>query len=159
MTTATAPILLQPTNDPRPVEYAIADGILDNFEPETLLWITIPQPDGGLHVHYRWTAGGEQLGDRIDQAAVAAGYDSADWLHLIGRHSSEHYRGRIKIMAHLLRPIEADVHHGRRAPKEKTNEVRRIITAALELSGRADNSSVPVVPRWAGVGPALLTGR
>jgi hypothetical protein len=153
-----APALLIPTGDPKPVEKAVVDSILDDFEPETFLWIVFHRPDGGAHVWYAWTVGGHPLGDKIDQAALAAGYDTADWLHITNRHRTDHHRGRVEIQAHLLRPIEADVRNGHRDSGTTRDGVRRILATAAEMAGQYRSADAPV-PRWMGVGPTLLTGK
>ncbi|MFI8085903.1 hypothetical protein ACIF6L_34575 [Kitasatospora sp. NPDC086009] len=163
MTTALAvpdALTLPPLDlDPRPAEQTFADGLADDLEPETFLWIRIRQPDGGSHVHYRWTAGGRELGDHIDQAALAAELDSSDTLYIANRHLTEHEHGEVLIQAHPLRPIQADVVAGVRAPEGERAKLRRIIQLAAEHSGRYDIAANPRVPRWFGVGPKLLTGR
>jgi hypothetical protein len=156
MTATLAPALLIPTGDPTPVEKAVVDGILDDFEPETFLWIVFHRPDGGAHVWHAWTAGGHPLGDSIDQAAIAAGYDAADWLHITGRHRTDHHRGRVEIQAHPLRPIEADVHNGLRDSGTTRDWVCRFLATAAGMAGQRRPADAPV-PRWTGVGPALLT--
>ncbi|WP_241990552.1 hypothetical protein [Streptomyces sp. AC1-42T] len=72
------PAVLTPTGNPTPVEQAVAEGIAAGFDPEMFLWINFRRPDGGVRVWYAWTAGGEPLGDRVDQLATAGGLDAAD---------------------------------------------------------------------------------
>ncbi|MFE3106793.1 hypothetical protein [Kitasatospora indigofera] len=48
--TLTAPALLVPTDDPKPVDRAVVDGIVGDYPPEKLLWIIFRRPDGGSHV-------------------------------------------------------------------------------------------------------------
>lgn len=148
-----APVVLTPTDDPTPVEKAVVDGIIGDFEPETFLWINFHRPDGGVRVWYGWTAGGAPLGDRIDGLAMAAGFDSADWFHLTNRHLQASRRGRIEIQAHVLRPILADIQAGLRAPGKQRDQLRRMVVKAAELTGQVAR---PGLPRWLGVGPALL---
>jgi hypothetical protein len=151
-----APMLLIPTGNPTPVEKAAADSIVGDFEPETFLWISFHRPDGSVRVWYAWTQGGQPLGDHIDRHAIAAGYDSSDWLHISGRHLTEHHRGRIKTQAHPLRPIEADLRNGVRAPESKRDKLRRLLDHARELNGQTRAEPTTTVPRWLGVGPTLL---
>lgn len=148
-----APVVLTPSTDPTPVEKAVVDGILGDFEPETFLWVNFHRPDGGVRVWYAWTAGGAPLGNRIDGVAMAAGFDSADWFHLTNRHLQTSSRGRINIQAHPLRPILADLQAGHRATGEERDQLRRVIVKAVELTGEVLR---PGLPRWLGVGPALL---
>ncbi|MGY0065122.1 hypothetical protein ACWY4P_54040 (plasmid) [Streptomyces sp. LZ34] len=152
-TVAPAPPLLVPTGDARPVEKAAVDGIVDGFEPETFLWIVFHRPDGGARVWYAWTDGGATLGNRVDQLALAAGLDCADWLHIGDRNCQRSTRGRIAIEAYALRPILADVLTGVRAPGDRRDKVLRFIACAAEETGQTPR---PGVPRWLGVGPTLL---
>jgi len=155
MGTAAPPsaVLLMPTDDPRPVEKAAVDGIVDGFEPETFLWIVFHRPDGGARIWYAWTAGGTDLGDRVDRMALATGLDSADWLHIGDRHCQHSTRGRIAIQAYALRPILADVQNGVRSPEERLEQLRRVVRKAAEMTGQTPHT---LTPRWLGVGPTLL---
>ncbi|NUS25011.1 MAG: hypothetical protein HOV92_12415 [Streptomyces sp.] len=148
-----SPVLLVPTDDPRPVEKAAVDGIVDGFEPETFLWIVFHRPDGGAHIWYAWTVGGTDLGDRVDRMALAAGLDSADWLHIGDRHCQHSTRGRIAIQAYALRPILADVQNGVRSPEDRRERLRRVVRKAAEMTGQTPRT---LTPRWLGVGPTLL---
>ncbi|MEU1800837.1 hypothetical protein [Streptomyces sp. NPDC019937] len=156
MTTfTTSPPTLTPTNDPAPVEHAVVDGILDDHDPETFLWIVFRRPDGGARVKYAWTDGGPDLGDRVDRLALAAGLDFADWLHIGGRHCQESTRGRIVVQAHPLRPVLADVQSGVRAPGDRRDGLLRVIACAAADTGQTPR---PGLPRWFGMGPARLMG-
>lgn len=149
------PTILTPTGDRSPVEKAAVESIADSFDPETFLWITFRRPDGGAKVWYAWTAGGELLGDRVDGLALAAGLDSADWLHLISLSCLSSTRGRIETQAHPLRPILQAVEAGTRAPAERREGLHRVLECASEMTGRP----LPFpgdLPRWVGVGPELL---
>lgn len=152
-----APALLVPTGDPKPVERAVVDGILDDFEPETFLWITFNRPDGGAHVWYAWTQGGAPLGDSTDQDALLSGYDCADWLHALARHCTEHHRGRVTIQAHALRGIQRDVSVGWRAGEAEQARLRRVLDCAADMDGQSRRPVGMPLPRWVGVGPGLLT--
>jgi hypothetical protein len=158
MTATLAPALLLPTGDPTPVEKAVVEGIVGDFDPETLLWIIFHRPDGGARVWYAWTTGGVPLGEHIDQHALAAGYDASDWLHITGRHRTDHHRGRVETQAHPLRPIEADLRNGVRAPEELRDKLRRLLDYARETNGQPPRPDA-VVPRWMGVGPTLLRAK
>ncbi|MBP5896409.1 hypothetical protein F3K35_42060 [Streptomyces sp. LBUM 1481] len=149
-----APITLTPSDDPTPVEKAVADGIADDFDPETFLWLTFHRPDGGARIWYAWTAGGPPLGDRVDQLATTTGYDAADWLHISDRHQLTSARGRVTVWAYPLRPVLADVQSGVRAPEERREGVRRILRKAGELTGQTPRT---LVPRWLGFGPSLIS--
>ncbi|MGW2116035.1 hypothetical protein [Streptomyces zhihengii] len=151
--TATSPALLVPTGDARPVEKAAVDGIMDGFEPQSFLWITFHRPDGGARVWYAWTEGGTDLGDRTDRQALAAGLDSADWFHIGDRHCQQSSRGRIAIHAYRLRPVLADVQNGVRSPEDRRDTLRRMVRIAGERTGQTPHT---LMPRWLGVGPALL---
>lgn len=151
-TTATRPLLI-PTNNPTPVEHAAVDGILNGFDPETFLWIVFHRPDGGARVWYAWTDGGQPLGNQVDDHALAAGLDCADWLHIGDRHCQQSTRGRIDIQAYALRPILTDVQAGVRSPDDRRTALRRLIDCAAEHTGQTPR---PGVPRWLGVGPTLL---
>lgn len=149
------PAVLTPTGNPTPVEQAVADGIADGFDPETFLWINFHRPDGGVRIWYAWTAGGQPLGDRIDQLATTAGLDAADWLHISDRHQQASTRGRVEIQAYPLRPVLADVQTGVRSPEERREGVRRILRKAQEITGQEPRT---LTPRWLGFGP-ILTAR
>lgn len=152
MTTATAPLLI-PTGDPTPVEKAAVDGILDGFEPESFLWIVFHRPDGGARVWYAWTEGGQPLGNQVDARALAAGLDGVDWLHIGDRHCQHTSRGRIAVQAYALRPVLADVQAGVRGPDDRRDGLLRVIACAAARTGQTPR---PGVPRWLGMGPALL---
>ncbi|WP_405008331.1 hypothetical protein OHV13_33285 [Kitasatospora purpeofusca] len=134
-------------SDPRPAERAFVDGLADDFEPETFLWISLRQPDGGARVFYRWTAGGPELGDRIDRAALAAGLDCSDNFHIANRHLTDIHRGPVRIQAHPLRPIQGDVINGVRAPESERAGIRRLIHYMALESGQDEIARTPVVPR------------
>jgi hypothetical protein len=143
---------LAPTGNPAPVEMAVVDGIAANFGPETFLWINFRRPNNSVRIRYAWTAGGQPLGDRIDQIAMAAGYDAADWLHIADRHEQTTTRGRVEIKAYPLRPVLADVQSGERGPHERRERLRRLIHLATGATGQTPDTSIP---RWLGFGPAL----
>ncbi|PNG22340.1 hypothetical protein [Streptomyces cahuitamycinicus] len=151
------PLILTPSDDPRPVERAVVDGIAGDFGPETFLWIVFNRPDGGARVWYAWTSGGHPLGDDIDRRALAAPLDAADWLHLMGKHLERRTRGRVQIDAHPLRPILADLQAGVRAPDDERVKLRRMVELAADMTGQARPADRPV--RWVGVGPDLLITR
>lgn len=154
MTLATAsPPLLIPTNDPKPVEKATVNDIVDGFEPETFLWINFHRPDGGVRIWYAWTEGGAPLGDQTDRHALAAGLDAADWLHIGDQHCEHTTHGRIAIQAYTLRPILADVQSGVRGPDDRRTSLRRILDCAAAETGQIAR---PGIPRWLGMGPTLL---
>lgn len=141
-------------DDPTPVERATVDDILSHYQPETFLWVVFHRSDGSARDWYAWTAGGQPVGDYVDRCALGSGLDAADWLHIVDRHCLHSTRGRIAIQAYPLPPILADVVGGIRGPE-------RWRTALRQLGGSmATGRQVPsaAVPRWLGVGPALLTG-
>ncbi|MER7707267.1 hypothetical protein ABTX81_30740 [Kitasatospora sp. NPDC097605] len=144
-------------NDPRPAEQAFVDDLPLLLEPELFLWISVRQPDGGARVYYRWTEGGEELGNCIDQAALAAGLDCADNFHIANRHLTDSQNGQVRIQTHRLRPIQADVTAGVRAPESERAGIRRLIHYVALEKGQEEIARNPVVPRWLGVGPALLS--
>lgn len=152
-TLAEQPPALTPTDYYAPVELAAVDSITSVTEPETWLAMTFPRPDGGVRVRWAWTAGGVELGNRIDCLALAAGLDAADNFHILDLHQRETWRGHIHIRAYPLRPILADVQDGVRSPEERRAKLRRFIDVAARQSGQ---TARPGVPRWLGVGPALL---
>ncbi|MET9973898.1 hypothetical protein ACFYOI_03720 [Streptomyces microflavus] len=154
--TATEPLTLTPNTDSAPLLNALAQSIAASHPPETWLWINFHRPDGGVNVRYAWTAGGHELGDRIDLLAVATPLDSADWLHIISEHAQTSTRGRIEIQAHPLRPILADVQASVRCPDDRRNALLRAIACAAEHTGQTPR---PGTPRWVGVGPTLLARR
>ncbi|WP_241844715.1 hypothetical protein [Kitasatospora sp. CB01950] len=123
------------------------DGITAGFPPEMFLHFVFRLPEGGARVWDAWTAGGDELGDVVDGQALAAGLDAADTFHLTARHVSDHYRGRIHIQAHPLRPIRADVLAGLRAPVNERAALLRMVALA--------GSTGTALPRWMGVGPRL----
>jgi hypothetical protein len=152
---APRPTLLAPTSDPTPVEKAAADGIASGCAPETFLCIVFHRPDGGARIWYAWTTGGQPLGDRIDQLALAAGLDATDWLHIGDRHCTHSTRGRIEIQAYPLRPVLADVQGGIRGPQERRERLRRVIACAADMTGQTPRTTTP---GWLGFGPTLLAG-
>ncbi|MFG2698840.1 hypothetical protein [Kitasatospora sp. NPDC048407] len=80
----------------------------------------------------------------VDRQALAAGLDAADTFHLTARHVSDHYLGRIHIQARPLRPIQAYVLAGLRAPENGRTALLRMVA----LAGSTDTA----LPRWMGVG-------
>lgn len=156
MTAAVAvrPLVLAPTGDARPVEKAAVDGIADGCPPETYLWIEFHRPDGGVRIWHAWTDGGQPLGERVDQLALGAGLDAADWLHIGDRHCEHSERGRIRVQAYALRPVLADVQAGERGPEERREGIRRVIRRAAEITGGRPRT---LTPRWLGFGPTLAT--
>ncbi|MEU8839981.1 hypothetical protein AB0D97_12740 [Streptomyces roseus] len=152
MSTAT---LLTPSTDTTPVEKAAVSGIADGFDPETFLWINFRRPNGGIRIWYAWTAGGTNLGDKIDGIALNLSLDGADWLHYADRNAVHSTRGAIEIQAYPLRPILADIHNGEGAPAER----RAAITRFVDLYA----AEVGVTPQpgrstWLGYGPQRVTG-
>ncbi|GFH36592.1 hypothetical protein [Streptomyces pacificus] len=152
ITTADDPTTLAPTTDRAPVELAIVSSIASTEPPETFLWITFHKPCGGATIRYEWTHGGTALGDHIDALAMAIGLDAADWMHITSEHAQTTTRGRIEIQAHPLRPILADVQAHVRCPDDRREGLHRILDKAAETTGTAPTR----IPRWVGVGPALL---
>lgn len=150
------PLLFTPSSDPAPVEQAVALSIAASFPPETYLWIECHRPDGGMQLWHAWTEGGDVLGDQVDDVAMAAGLDAADWLDLTIRHQQDSTRGRIVIKAHPLRPILADVQAGARAEDGLREAVLRCLRIAAQEAGRAPRATAP---RWLGVGPVLTARR
>ncbi|MBK3630305.1 hypothetical protein JHN59_37030 [Streptomyces sp. MBT49] len=147
---------LTPSEDRRPVELALAESILTVHEPETFLAVTFYRPDGGCRVRYAWTAGGADLGDRIDVLARGLGLDAADNFHITDLHVRTTSRGRVEIHAHPLRPILADVEAGVRSPEERRAKLREFIAIAARETGQTPRrTSFP----WLGVGPRLINQR
>ncbi|WP_328434523.1 hypothetical protein [Streptomyces sp. NBC_00425] len=155
MTTLEIPATSLTVSDDRsPVERAVMGSVLAGHEPEMYLGFCFYRPDGGARVWHSWTRGGDVLGDQVDQLALAAGMDSADWLHIGDRHCTTSHRGRIRIEAYRLRPVLADVQAGERSPEDRRAGIRRILDCAAEQTG----TTIPAgVPRWVGFGPHLLT--
>lgn len=153
--TATRTAPLTPTLDPGPVELAAAESIASTFEPETFICITFHRRDGGARLRYVWTEGGAELGNRIDREALAAGLDAADNLHITDLHVQTSHRGRIRIDAHPLRPILADVLARVCCPEDRRAALHRFLECAAHHNGQA----TPPMPRWMGVGPSLLARR
>jgi hypothetical protein len=151
--TGERPMVLAPTGDARPVEKAAVEGIADGHPPETFLWIEFHRPDGGVRIWYAWTAGGQPLGEKVDQLALGAGLDFADWLHIGDRHCEHSERGRIKVQAFALRPILADVENGERGPDERRDGLRRFLRAAAAETGQTPRLTRP---QWLGFGPTLI---
>ncbi|MEV0016624.1 hypothetical protein [Streptomyces tendae] len=144
---------LAPTGDPAPVVQAVLASITAGRPPETYLRITEHRPDGGAKIWHAWTEGGQPLGDQVDQHALAAGLDAADWLHIGELHSERSSRGRFDTEAFPLRPILASVRNGERCPDHRRAGVQSFLDAAARQVGRRP---VPGIPRWLGVGPALV---
>lgn len=119
--TLTAPerITLTPSEDNTPVARAIVQSIAADHDPEVYLWIVLHRPDGGANLWHAWTEGGQPLGDEVDRAALAAGMDAADWLHIGDLNCTRSTRGRITVEAFALRPVLADVENGVRCDEER----------------------------------------
>ena len=149
-----ATTLLAPTDDRVPVELALVGSIAAGHKPDMFLWIVFHRPDGGCTVRYAWTGNGTCLGNRVDQLAIAASLDAADWLHIGDRNSTRTTRGRIAIDAFRLHGVLADVRDGARCPEDRRDAVRRAIAYAAGLTGQTPR---PGVPRCLGVGPSLLS--
>ncbi|MGV9427133.1 hypothetical protein ACWDO7_22955 [Streptomyces sp. NPDC003656] len=137
------------SSGPTPLVEAVIKSILSGHAPETFLWITTPTPDGGARIWHAWTDGGAPLGDRIDRVALSLGLDAADWLHIGDRHAQITTRGRIRIEAYALRQVRADVQADVRAPQDHRAGILRLLECAHDTPR-------PEIPRWLGVGPALL---
>ncbi|MFF6974779.1 MULTISPECIES: hypothetical protein [Streptomyces] len=144
----TAPVILTPTGDPTPVEKAVVDGIAADFGPEMFLYTVFYRPDGSCRIWYAWTAGGHQLGDRIDRTALAAGLDCADNFYIARRHLTEHQRGRVRVEAHPLRLIMADVQSGVRASEPERDKVRRLIGIAPRTPASRSSLTGPCPAGW-----------
>ncbi|MFJ4988787.1 hypothetical protein ACIP9H_33925 [Streptomyces sp. NPDC088732] len=151
--TLDAPLIVAPSSDPTPVQRAVVDSLLDDHPPETFLWIVFHRADGGARIWYAWTAGGQPLGDRIDQLALGAGLDASDWLHIGDRHAAHSERGRIRVQAYALRPVLADVQAGERSPEDRREGIRRIIRTAATMTGQTPRT---LAPTWLGFGPVLV---
>src|SRR5690606_1494846 len=96
------------------------------------------------------------LGDRIDQFALAAGLDAADWMHIADLHQQTSWRGRFETWAYPLRPVLANVHGDERAPDYRRDGLRRVLQKAAEQTG----STPPTGPlQWLGFGPTVVKGR
>lgn len=141
--------LLRPTGDPTPVEKAAVAGIVDMYEPETLLMFTFRRPDGGARCWNAWTQGGIPLGDRIDSLAAAAGLDGADWIEISERTVENSERGRIQIQAYPLRAVLGAVEGGVRADDGFRERFR------LAVHGLKPGVTV----RWLGFGPRYIGGQ
>jgi hypothetical protein len=150
-TTETAPLLV-PTSDATPVELAVVESVMGFFKPETFLLLHFYPADGGVHIWSAWTEGAQPLGDAIDQTAIGLGLDCADWLHLADLHKSEVQRGRVRTEVYPLRPIQADLTAGARAPEERRTGLRAVIDFAAADLGQTPR---PGLPRWLGFGPTL----
>jgi hypothetical protein len=162
-TTIDAPktVILTPTGDSKPVEKAVIDGIIANFDPETYLQIQFHKPNGNIQVWYAWTAGGDTLGDKVDRDALAHGFDAADWLHIPDRYRTEHVRGRVKTLAHPLRPIHADILNGRRADTDFRTKIRAFLDAMADMKNqpRPDIEDPDNIGPWLGIGPTMTRRR
>lgn len=154
--TAPEPITLTPSSDRTPVAHAIVQSITADHAPETYLWIVFHRPDGGANLWHAWTEGGEPLGDQVDRAALATGLDAADWLHIGDLNCTRTTRGRIRIEAYALRPVLAAVESGVRCDDDRRAGVQRFLDRAAEETGQR---SRPGIPRWVGMGPALIGRR
>ncbi|WP_328406444.1 hypothetical protein OHS70_38500 (plasmid) [Streptomyces sp. NBC_00390] len=75
----------------------MADGIAAGFDLEMFLWFIFRRPDGGTRIWYVWTAGGQPIGDEVDQLAMGKGLDAADWLHIEDRHQQTSTQGRVEM--------------------------------------------------------------
>ncbi|MFF4900519.1 hypothetical protein [Streptomyces sp. NPDC001068] len=146
--------ITRPTADQAAVIHAVLDSITGQHPPETFLWVVHHHLDGGATLHYRWTPGGEPLGDHVDRAALAAGLDAADWLHIGDLNCRRSTRGRFSTDAFALRPVLADVGNGVRSPEDRRAGILRVIERAAEETGR---TARPGCPRWLGMGPDLLS--
>jgi hypothetical protein len=151
--TLQAPRILTPSSDRSPVERAVVDSLLGEFEPETFLWITFRTPEGGARVWYAWIEGGAPLGDQVDDLALTLGCTAADWLHIANRNMTVHQRGRVETQAHALRPMLGDLQSGVRATDEERDRLRRLLAHAAADCGITPRT---LTPPWAGCGPRLL---
>jgi hypothetical protein len=149
-------INLTPSDDNTPVARAIVQSIANDHDPEHYLWVVLHRPDGGANIWDAWTDGGRPLGDEVDRAALAAGMDAADWLHIGDLNVTRSTRGRITVEAYALRPVLADVESGVRCDQDRRAGVQLILDRAAVETG---HPSRPQVPRWIGMGPALIARR
>ncbi|MFE7963441.1 hypothetical protein ACFU0X_10365 [Streptomyces cellulosae] len=140
---------------PDRVQQAVLEGIVANHGPETFLWIN-ERRKTGTRIWYAWTDGGEPLGDRIDQVAVAAGLDAADWMHIADLHQRTSWRGRFETWAYPLRPVLAAVHGDERAPDYRRDGLRRVVQKAAERTGQQPRAGRL---RWLGFGPIVVRQR
>ncbi|MCX4543822.1 hypothetical protein [Streptomyces sp. NBC_01565] len=152
MTTAT---LLTLSKNTTPVEKAVVSGIADGFDPETFLWINFHRPNGGIRIWYAWTAGGAELGHKIDGIALNLCLDGADWLHYGDRNAVHSTRGAIEIQAYPLRPILADIQNGEGAPEERRAALIRFVDAYAAEVGATPK---PGRSTWLGYGPQRVNG-
>jgi hypothetical protein len=150
---STVPLI--PTNDSRPVVQAVIDGLVSGCDPETFLWIEWRLADGRVRRRLEWTAGGQALGDEVDDLALSLKLDSADWFTVLRRNRSVHERGGIRAEAHPLRGVLADVLAGVRAPEVERVKLQDSLALTRDLVLHP-SSSDPRLPRWAGVGPSLI---
>jgi hypothetical protein len=159
MTTA----LIKPViaGDPRPVEKAVIHDIIDDLGPLKWLTISFEPAAGGLRYYQAWTAGGDLLGDQVDDLALARGLDGADWLDITGRHEQITYRGKVKIQAYDLPSIRVDVDLGHgQTDDTMRDKLRRLIN---DMAEHYPNKYRPVrlgePLAWSGVGPRMHNRR
>lgn len=148
------PVILTPTNDPTPVEKAVAQSILDDFDPEMFLTFVFYRPDGGCRSWHGWTTGGHQLGDDVDRQAAAADMDIVDWFEIGGRHQQTSSRGRVEVTAYPLRPVLADVQAGVRGDQDLRARLWKVVTGYCDHYGQPHPPAEKRIP-WPGFGPTL----
>jgi hypothetical protein len=145
------------SSDPRPVELAVVDEILDNFGPLKWLTISFETTGGGLRWYEAWTTGGERVGDEIDTTALGLGLDGADWLAIIERHRATTHRGNVKIDVYDLLRIRTDVQvkQGQDSPDMRDAVRRFLVAMATEFPDKYRFRESDPPPSWGGVGPRL----
>ncbi|MET8609728.1 hypothetical protein [Streptomyces misionensis] len=139
--------------DRAPVEQAVVASVIAGQATESYIEVVFFPLGGGARIWHAWTEGGQGLGERVDQLALAAGLDAADWLHIGNRHHNIQHRGRIRIETVPLRPVLADVQAGERCPEDRRNGLQRVLDFAAAETGRTHPVSLP---RWVGYGPTLV---
>lgn len=157
MTDLIVPLPTVVSGDPRPVEKAVIDDILDDIGPLKWLTISFHLPNGGLRYYHAWTVGGDLLGDQIDDLALTRGLDAADWMDIIARHEEITYRGKVKIQARDLPSIRVDVDlgHGQTDDTMRDKLRRFADEMARHFPGRYQRILPGEFPAWCGVGPRM----
>lgn len=139
-----------PTDPAELARKAIFDDLFDLIGPRHMGLMSYL--DRGVRKNrYAWSEHAAELGDAIDNRALAAGLDAADWAAITSRHSTCHQRGAITVLVHSLERIAADVDARRGA----TAEERVLLGGYLDPAHACDHEGFCA---WLGVGPALVLG-
>jgi len=139
-----------PTDPAELARKAIFDDLFDLIGPRHMGLMSYL--DGGVRKNrYAWSEHAAELGDAIDNWALAAGLDIADWVAITTRHWSRYQRGQITVYVYPLERVAEDVDARRGA----TAEERVLLGGYLDSDHACNHEGFCA---WPGVGPALVLG-